>query len=77
MAEFEPVMSAVRTSFEQSQLSLEQLGLRMGYSQEVARKSAWQFVRRTNDPRLSMLRRFADAVGVPLSELVEQEVSTE
>ena len=76
MAELDPVMSAVRATFEQSQLSLEQLGLRMGYSQELARKSAWQFVRRTNDPRLSMLRRFADAVGVPLPELVEQEVDS-
>ncbi len=74
MPEVEPVMNGVRALFDKSQLSLEQLGMRMGYSRETARKSAWQFVRRTKDPRLSMLRRFADAVGVPLSELVEQEV---
>jgi len=77
MAELDPVMNAVRAVFERSDLSLEKLGLRMGYSPQLARKSAWQFVRKTNDPRLSMLRRFADAVGVPLSELVEQEVSAE
>ena len=75
MPEVEPVMNGVRVLFDRSQLSLEQLGMRMGYSRVTARKSAWQFVRRTKDPRLSMLRRFADAVGVPLSELVEQEVS--
>ena len=67
-------MRAVREFFDSSKLSLEQLGLRMGYSKQTARKSAWQFVRRTKDPRLSMLRRFASAVEVPLSELVEQEV---
>jgi len=67
-------MDTVRDVFERSQLSFEQLGLRMGYSRVLARKSAWQFVKRTNDPRLSMLRRFADAVQVPLSDLLDQEV---
>ena len=67
-------MNAVRAVFDSSRLSLEQLGVRMGYSRETARKSAWQFIRRTKDPRLSMLRRFAGAVGVPLSQLVEHEV---
>jgi len=43
----------------------------MGYPAETARKSAWQFIRGTEDPRLSMLRRFADAVGVRLEDLVK------
>jgi hypothetical protein len=42
----------------------------MGYPPETARKSAWQFIRRTNDPRFSMLRKFAEAIGVSLRELV-------
>jgi hypothetical protein len=45
----------------------------MGYGGAVARKSAWQFLRRTNDPRMSMLRRFASAVGVTLHELVGEK----
>ena len=70
-------MTAVRTAFRESQLSFEQLGLRMGYPREIARKSAWQFVRRTKDPRFSMLRRFAGALGIRVSELVDQEALRE
>jgi hypothetical protein len=29
----------------------------------LARKSAWQFLNKANDPGLSMLRKFASAVG--------------
>ncbi len=45
-------------------------GLKMGYPEETARKSAWQFIRQTGDPRLSMLRRFAKAMGVDVRELL-------
>jgi hypothetical protein len=37
-------------------------------SVDVARKSAWQSLNKTNDPRLSMLRRFAKAVGVEVKD---------
>jgi transcriptional regulator with XRE-family HTH domain len=67
--ELDPAMLRAREAFARSGLSLEELGRRMGYGEEVARRSAWQFLRRTNDPRLSMLRRFAAAVGVPLNKL--------
>jgi transcriptional regulator with XRE-family HTH domain len=70
-------MDAIRKRFEKSGMSLEALGVKMGYPKDTARKSAWQFINRTNDPRLSMIRRFADAIGVRLSELVEQEVPAE
>jgi hypothetical protein len=43
----------------------------MGYDREIARKSASQFLKRTRDPRLSMLRKFADAIGVPLTDLLK------
>jgi hypothetical protein len=65
----DPVMAAVRQRFEKSKLSLDELGLKMGYPKESARKSAWQFIHRTNDPRLSMLRKFADAVGCSVKSL--------
>jgi transcriptional regulator with XRE-family HTH domain len=65
------VMARVRTLFERSGLSLEELGKRMGYSETVARKSAWQFLNKTVDPRLSMLQRFASALSLPLRELIK------
>ncbi len=63
-------MAKVKERFEASGLTLDQLGEKMGYPKESARKSAWQFVHKTADPRLSMLRRFATAVGVKVSTLV-------
>ncbi len=62
-------MEAVRARFEKSQLTLDEPGTKMGYPPSTARKSAWQFINKTNDPRLSMLRKFAQAVGAKLSVL--------
>jgi transcriptional regulator with XRE-family HTH domain len=61
-------MARVRTLFKGSGLSLVELGRLMGYPEETARQSAWQFMK-TNDPRMSMLRKFADAMGVPFDEV--------
>lgn len=66
----DPVMEAVYERFEKSKLSLDELGLKMGYPKESARKSAWQFIHRTNDPRISMLRKFAAAVGTSVRNLM-------
>jgi transcriptional regulator with XRE-family HTH domain len=66
----DPLMKRIRSLFKASGMSFEQLGQAMGYSGPTARKSAWQFVDGTNDPRLSMLRKFAKAVGLTLEELV-------
>jgi hypothetical protein len=65
----DPSMVAVRAAFEKSKLSLDELGVKMGYPKESARKSAWQFLNKTNDPRLSMLRKFAQAVGCSVKSL--------
>ena len=64
------VMERVRARFEKSGLSLHDLGLKMGYPAESARKSAWQFISKTADPRLSMLNRFAHAMGVRVKDLL-------
>ena len=64
-------MERVRLLFKKSGLSLDELGQRMGYSGEPARKSAWQFLRKTTDPRLSMLEKFAEAINVSLVDLVK------
>lgn len=66
------VMLRVRDLFAQSGQTLDGLGRRMGYSGATARKAAWQFIRRTNDPRMSMLRKFAQAIGIPIAELFAQ-----
>jgi transcriptional regulator with XRE-family HTH domain len=62
-------MARVRAAFEGSGLTLDELGQRMGYTGDVARKSVWQFLNKTADPRLSMLRKFAAAVGVSMVDL--------
>ena len=58
--------------FEQSGKTMDQLGQDMGYSAAVARKAVWQFLR-SKDPRISMLRKFAKAMGVSLQELVAEK----
>jgi len=63
-------MERARLIFDKSGLSLDALGQRMGYSGDVARKSAWQFLHKTTDPRLSMLKRFAEAMNVSVADLV-------
>lgn len=66
----DPVMLKAAKLFERSGKTLEQLGLDMGYEKATARRAAWQFLNKTADPRLSMVRRFAKAVGVSVKELV-------
>ena len=65
------VMASVRHRLEKSGLSLQDLGLKMGYPEESARKSIWQFLK-SADPRISMLRRFAKALGITLEELLAE-----
>ena len=68
----DPVMVKVRARFEKSGLSLHDLGMKMGYPEATARKSAWQFIAKTGDPRVSMLRRFAKAIRTTVSELLAE-----
>jgi len=42
----------------------------MGYPPQSARKSAWQFIEKTSDPRISMLKRFAKAMGISVKSLL-------
>lgn len=64
------MMAHVRARFEASGMTLHDLGVKMGYPEDSARKSAWQFIQKTGDPRFSMLRRFAQAMGVDVKELL-------
>lgn len=67
----DPVMSLVRNWFAESKLTQQELGERMGFPADSARKSAWQFLK-CKVPRLDTLRRFAAASGVPIEELVAE-----
>lgn len=64
----DPAMNCVRAIFADSGLSLVELGRRMGYADDTARQAAWQFMQ-TGDPRVSMLRKFADAMGMSVEDL--------
>jgi transcriptional regulator with XRE-family HTH domain len=64
----DPAMVKVRSLFKVSGLSLFRLGKQMGYADEIARQAAWQFMQ-SRDPRLSMLRKFAEAMEIPLDHL--------
>lgn len=67
-------MKRAKAIFEKSGLTLEELGERMGIESKTARMSAWQFLNKTADPRLSMLIRFAKAMGILLEELIGDKV---
>lgn len=58
-------METVRRLFEESGLSLQELGEKMGFEPSTARQAAFQFLR-VNDPRLSSLRRFTTAMEIPM-----------
>jgi transcriptional regulator with XRE-family HTH domain len=68
----DPVMARIRAWLESSGISQHELGVKMGYSEDVARKAVWQFLR-SKDPRLSTLRKFAAAAGVPVAELLAEK----
>ena len=66
------VMSRCREAYMNTSLTLDDLGTRMGYPPASARKSAWQFLNNTTDPRLSMLLRFGEAVGCDVRDFFDQ-----
>ena len=69
----DPVMVRIRELFERSQMTLDEVARRMGYSGATGRQSAWQFLNKTTDPRLSMVRKFAQAMGMPVDELLRDK----
>jgi transcriptional regulator with XRE-family HTH domain len=56
--------------FHQSGMTLEELGLKMGYEPGTARRAAWQLFNKVSDPRLSTLERLAEALGVRPRDLL-------
>ena len=61
------VRSRMRAAAESSGLTQEEIGVKMGFSQESARKAVSRLLSASSyDPRLSTLVAFSNAVGVPL-----------
>jgi len=65
----DPAMRKVRKLFEQSGLTQQELGEKMGYAPTTARQAVSQFLKSGN-PQIGMLRRFAKAVGVKLETVM-------
>jgi transcriptional regulator with XRE-family HTH domain len=65
----DPSMRKVRKLFEQSGLTQQELGEKMGYAPTSARQAVSQFLR-SGDPQIGMLRRFAKAMKVNVESLL-------
>lgn len=59
-----------RDAFLGSRLTLGEVGVRMGYPGDAARRAVWHFLYRTVDPPLLEFCLFARAVGVPVQTLI-------
>jgi transcriptional regulator with XRE-family HTH domain len=70
----DPTVKKLNDLVEQSGKSMDELGVAMGYTKEIARQSVWQFLKKTTDPRISMLRRFARALNVPIEKIVAENI---
>ena len=64
-----PVMAKIRSIVTRSGLTQQEVGLRMGYPPESARQSVSQFLKGKN-PTIGVVKRFADAMGVSVEELL-------
>jgi transcriptional regulator with XRE-family HTH domain len=64
----DPAILKARELFAESGKTLDEVGLAMGFGPDVARKSVWQLLNKIDDPKLSTLRKFAAAMGVPMSD---------
>ena len=65
----DPVMQADRKRFDDSGMTQQELGEKMGYAPETARQAVSQFLK-SGDPQISMLRRFAEAMGISVKALL-------
>lgn len=66
----DPVMQVVREKLEASGMTYQELGEKMGYKPASARQGVNQFLG-AGDPRISSLRRFADALGISVARLLK------
>jgi transcriptional regulator with XRE-family HTH domain len=62
-----------RELFVASGKTLDEVGVAMGCDTATARKSVWQLLNKVSDPKISTLRKFAAALGVPMSAFFPDE----
>ena len=65
------VMDNIRSAFERSGMTLNELGEGLGYDGPTAKKRAWLLLHRTSDPHISTVLAVAAALGVKMSDLVK------
>lgn len=68
----DPTMDVIRARVKEADLSLQELGVKMGFPSDTARMSAHQALK-AGDPRISTLRRFAKAIDIPIEQLVAEK----
>lgn len=66
----DPVMDSIRKRVADSGLTYQELGEKMGYAPTTARQSVSQFLK-SGDPRVSMVRKFAAAMGISIQTLLK------
>jgi transcriptional regulator with XRE-family HTH domain len=66
------IREKMRRAAKDSEMTLEEIGLRMGFTKDGARKAVSRLLnpKTEYDPRLSTLLSFASAVGRPLKEII-------
>ena len=71
----DPAIVKARALFKESGKTLDELGVLMGAETGTARRAAWQFLNKVGDPRISSLRKFCDALGITLDDLLGDKKS--
>jgi transcriptional regulator with XRE-family HTH domain len=66
------IRAKLRRAAEESDMTQEEIGLRMGFSKESSRRAVSRLLnlQAEHDPRLSTLLAFADAIRRPLKDLL-------
>ena len=66
------IREKLRMAAQASGMTQEEIGIKMGLAQKDARKAVSRLLNPaiSYDPRLSTLVKFADAIGMPLKDLL-------
>jgi hypothetical protein len=65
------VMDNIRSEFERSGMTLNELGEGLGYDGPTAKKRAWSLLYRTSDPRISTVLTVANSLGLKVDDLMK------
>ena len=64
------VLRKARKLLDKSGMTMDELGVKMGFAPGTARRAVWQLFNKTDDPRLSTVVRLAEALGVEVKDLL-------